>query len=108
LPQALLRFDIALEMWRCIVSPTFIRIGYGARLDMSDPIFLTLNEVVERYRGQISEGTLRNWRSLRIGPSFIKPGKAILYPQEELDRWDRRNLVICRPSRSLPLEKAAE
>jgi hypothetical protein len=26
---------------------------------MSDPMFLTLNEVVERYRGQISEGTLR-------------------------------------------------
>ena len=39
-------------------------------------MFLTLNEVVERYRGQISEGTLRNWRSIRIGPSFIKIGKA--------------------------------
>ena len=40
-------------------------------------MFLTLNEVVERYRSQISEGTLRNWRSMRIGPSFIKIGKAI-------------------------------
>jgi hypothetical protein len=68
-------------------------------------MFLTLNEVVERYRGQISEGTLRNWRSMRIGPSFIKIGKAILYPLEELDRWDRRNLVVCRPSRSLPWRK---
>jgi hypothetical protein len=55
-------------------------------------MFLTLNEVVERYRGQISEGTLRNWRSMRIRPSSIKIGKAILYPLEELDRWDRRNL----------------
>jgi hypothetical protein len=34
---------------------------------MSDPLFLTLNEVIERYRGQISEGTLRNWLSMRIG-----------------------------------------
>ena len=75
---------------------------------MSDPMFLTLNEVVERYRGEISEGTLRNWRSMRIGPSFIKVGKAVLYPLEELRRWDRRNLVVCRPSRSLPLEVAAE
>jgi hypothetical protein len=75
---------------------------------MSDPMFLTLNEVVERYRGPISEGTLRNWRSMRIGPSFIKIGKASLYPLEELDRWDRRSLVVCRPSRSLPLEEAAE
>jgi hypothetical protein len=71
-------------------------------------MFLTLNEVVERYRGQISEGTLRNWRSMRIGPSFIKIGKAILYPLEDVDRWDRRNLVVCRPSRPLPLEEAVE
>src|ERR1700738_3251701 len=46
------------------------------------PIFLTLEEVVERYRGQVSEGTLRNWRSMRIGPSFINIGKVILYPLE--------------------------
>jgi hypothetical protein len=75
---------------------------------LSGPIFLTLEEVVERYRGQVSEGTLRNWRSMRIGPSFTKIGKAVLYPLGELDRWDRRNLVVCRPSRSLPLEEAAE
>ncbi len=73
---------------------------------MTDPIFLTLEEVVERYRGQISEGTFRNWRSMRIGPSFIKIGNAILYPLEELNRWDRRNLVTCQPSRSLPIEGA--
>jgi hypothetical protein len=42
---------------------------------LSGPIFLTLEEVVERYRGQVSAGTLRNWRSMRIGPSFIKIGK---------------------------------
>jgi hypothetical protein len=72
------------------------------------PIFLTLEEVIERYRGHVSEGTLRNWRSMRIGPSFTKIGKAVLYPLEGLDRWDRRNLVVCRPSRLLPLEKAAE
>jgi hypothetical protein len=71
---------------------------------LSGPIFLTLDEVVERYRGQVSEGGLRNWRSMRIGPSFIKIGKAVLYPLKELDRWDRRNLVVCRPSRLLPLE----
>jgi hypothetical protein len=75
---------------------------------LSDPIFLTLEEVVGRYRGQVSEGTLRNWRSMRIGPCFTKIGKAVLYPLEELDRWDRRNLVVCRPSRSLSLEEATE
>ena len=52
---------------------------------MSEPMFLTLNEVIERYRGQISEGTWRN-SSMRVGPSFLKVGKAVLYPREELDR----------------------
>ena len=75
---------------------------------MSSQMFLTLEEVVERYRGQISEGTLHNWCSLRVGPSFIKIGKAVSYPLEELDRWDRRNLVICQPSRTLPFREAVE
>lgn len=63
---------------------------------MSTTAYLTLEEVIERYRNKISEGTLRNWRSKRIGPSFIKAGKAILYPIEELERWDRSNLISCR------------
>lgn len=73
---------------------------------MSVPIYLTLDEVVERYRNQISEGTLRNWRSKRIGPSFIKIGKAVLYPVNELDRWDRSNLVLCQRTRHIPFNTA--
>ena len=75
---------------------------------MSDRMFLTLDEVIDRYRDQISGGTLRNWRSMRVGPSFLKLGKAVLYPLEELERWDRRNLVVCRPSSSLPIKEASE
>jgi hypothetical protein len=66
---------------------------------MSDNKFLTPGEVSERYRGEITVGTLRNWRALRIGPPFIKVGKAVLYPVEELDAWDQKNLVVCRASR---------
>ncbi|MGY4474489.1 hypothetical protein [Bradyrhizobium sp. USDA 3364] len=58
-------------------------------MSVSNPAYLTTDEVIERYRGQISEDTFRNWRSLRIGPSFIKIGKVPLYPVDELDRWDR-------------------
>ena len=74
---------------------------------MPPPAYLTLEEVIARYRGQVSEGTLRNWRTMRIGPSFIKIGKAVLYPVDELDRWDKSNLVVCRRSRSLSLEEYA-
>ena len=50
------------------------------------PAYLTLEEVITRYRGKVSEGTPRNWRAMRVGPSFIKIGKAVLYPVCELDR----------------------
>ncbi|MER8575323.1 helix-turn-helix domain-containing protein [Mesorhizobium sp. M1338] len=74
---------------------------------MPDPNFLTPEEVIARYRGQVSDGTLRNWRCLRIGPSFLKIGKAILYPSGELDRWERSILVACKPTRELPREETA-
>ena len=73
-------------------------------------IFLTADEVSERYRGEISVGTLRNWRSMRVGPAFVKIGKAVLYPIDELEAWDRKNLVSCRTPRSIldeSQEKAA-
>ena len=70
---------------------------------MEDGRFLTANEVSQGYRGEISVGTLRNWRSARIGPAFLKIGKAILYPVDQLDAWDQKNLVACRASRGLPM-----
>jgi hypothetical protein len=49
--------------------------------------------------GQISNGTLHSWHSMSAGPSFLKIGKAVFYPLEELDRWDRRGLIVCPPFR---------
>lgn len=67
---------------------------------MTQGKFLTPEEVSERCRGGISVGTLRNWRAMRIGPTFVKIGKAVLYPVSELDAWDEKNKVTCRaPSR---------
>ena len=63
---------------------------------MADNKFLTAEEVSERYRGEITVATLRNWRAMRIGPTFVKIGKAVLYPVEELDAWDKANMVTCR------------
>ncbi|WP_229179198.1 MULTISPECIES: helix-turn-helix domain-containing protein [Bradyrhizobium] len=60
---------------------------------MSDAKFLTAEEV------SVTVGTLRNWRAMRTGPAYIKIGKAVLYPVDELDA--RRNLVICSASKGL-------
>jgi hypothetical protein len=70
-------------------------------MQMSDAKFLTPEEVSARYRGEVTAGTLRNWRAMRIGPAYVKIGKAVLYPVEELDAWDKKNLVICRASKGL-------
>jgi hypothetical protein len=32
---------------------------------------------------------LRNWRAMRVGPAFVKVGKAVLYPINELDDWEK-------------------
>lgn len=63
--------------------------------DAQDDNLLTDEEVVARYRGRITLGTLRNWRALKIGPPYIKVGKAVLYSRAALQAWDRRNTVIC-------------
>lgn len=57
---------------------------------MSEITFLTPEEVAERYRGSVSVGTLRNWRAMKIGPSFVKIGKAVLYRVDELDGLNAR------------------
>lgn len=62
---------------------------------MNDTKLLTPDEVCQRYRGEITVGTLRNWRAMRIGPPFIKVGKAVLYSTQQLDAWDAKNTVKC-------------
>ena len=68
---------------------------------MSVTTFLTPVEVAERYRGSVYIGSLRNWRAMKIGPSFVKIGKAVLYRVDELEAWDDRNRVQCRPPKRI-------
>ena len=75
---------------------------------MADGKFLTPEEVSERYRRGISVGTLRNWCAMRIGPTFVKIGKAVLYPTIELDAWNHKNMVTCRASKRLRMNADEE
>jgi len=78
--------------------------GWHMEALMDDRKYLTAEEVSDRYRGSISVGTLRNWRAMRIGPAYIKIGKAVLYPIEELGAWDQKNMVTCRASNRLTMD----
>lgn len=60
---------------------------------MGKRVYLTPDEVAERYRGLVSVGTLANWRAAGSGPPYRKIGKAVLYDETELDAWDDRMAV---------------
>jgi hypothetical protein len=56
--------------------------------------FLTEAEMVSRYRDRVSAGTLKNWRSQRRGPPFVKVGRQVLYPLSGLEEWERSRTVV--------------
>lgn len=57
---------------------------------MSKRVYLTPEEVEERYRGAVKVRTLANWRVQKVGPRFRKIGKAVLYDESDLNDWDDR------------------
>jgi hypothetical protein len=91
---------------RSVAFPNVISLLATQGKLMSDKKFLTAEEVSERYRGSVSVGTLRNWRAIKFGPTFVKIGKAVLYPANELDAWDQKNTVTCRTSNGLDMDRS--
>lgn len=66
--------------------------------------FLTEEEIVTRYRGAISLGTLKNWRHRKIGPPWVRVGRTALYPHGPLLAWERDqtfNLAVAADDRRL-------
>ena len=52
--------------------------------------FLTEQQVVDELRKRTGVGTrrtLRSWRGRRVGPPWVKFGKIIIYPSEQLKTW---------------------
>ncbi|EQA99262.1 hypothetical protein L288_20115 [Sphingobium quisquiliarum P25] len=39
--------------------------------------------------------------AMKFGPSYVKIGKTVLYPIDELEAWDEKNRVQCRASKRL-------
>lgn len=48
--------------------------------------YLDTAEVAERYR--TPEGTVRYWRHIGYGPKGVKAGRRVLYPLDEVERFD--------------------
>jgi Helix-turn-helix domain len=53
---------------------------------MSKSDYLTLAEVAERYRK--TPATIRYWRHIGFGPKGARVGTTVLYPRDEIDKFD--------------------
>lgn len=43
----------------------------------------------------ISEGTLGYWRSMGVGPKFVKVGRTVFYPKETILDYFRTHVYQC-------------
>ena len=55
--------------------------------------FFTPEELVERYNKKITVRTLANWRSAGVSPPYTKVGGRVVYPIEDLLRWEASRTV---------------
>lgn len=58
-----------------------------------EQIYFTPEELVERFKGRITLTTLANWRSTEQGPVYRKIGGRVLYPTEEVEKWENRRTI---------------
>ena len=61
--------------------------------DKNEHPYLTPEELVERYKGQISLRTLANWRCTGEGPPFTKIGGRVLYLRVAVYEWEASRVV---------------
>lgn len=57
-----------------------------------DMAFLTARQLIQRWNGVITTGTLANWRTKRVGPAFTKLRGRVLYPLDQIEQWEKANL----------------
>lgn len=64
--------------------PEFLAMQLRNQLDLIEP------QLLARMLG-ITEQTLAVWRSEKIGPDYVKLGKAVFYRVEDLVEWVEKN-----------------
>ncbi|WP_228368197.1 DNA-binding protein [Klebsiella pneumoniae] len=55
--------------------------------------FLSAAQVVQRWEGAVTTGTLANWRTQKKGPPYQKMGSKVRYPIAQLEAWEAANMV---------------
>ena len=54
---------------------------------------LTPEQLVARYHDSITLRTLRNWRTIKQGPEWVKIGRNVFYTLEAVRNWEKRRTI---------------
>lgn len=63
----------------------------GQSRNKNQKLYLTVKELAARYSVHIN--TIYLWNRTGKGPRYIKFGKALRYPIDEIEHWEARRLV---------------
>lgn len=53
--------------------------------------FLTVLQLVERWKRQVTVATLATWRSRGNGPPYVKVGGKVLYRVTDIEAYEKKN-----------------
>lgn len=56
-------------------------------------IYLTPQELVQRWNGAVTTGTLANWRNQGKGPAYTKFGSRVRYKLESVEAYEAKNMI---------------
>lgn len=57
-----------------------------------DPVVLSVDDLVERWRGQVKPSTLASWRSKGTGPRYLKLGGKVVYPLVAVEVYELKSI----------------
>jgi hypothetical protein len=53
-----------------------------------EPVVLSVDDLVSRWRGQVKPTTLASWRSKGVGPRYLKLGGRVVYPLVAIEDYE--------------------
>jgi hypothetical protein len=59
---------------------------------MTEPLYLTPQELCHRWKGRVTYGTLANWRADKAGPAYVKLGGRVMYPIKSVVKWEKSRM----------------
>lgn len=68
----------------------------GATVSVRDDEFLSPTQVEAKFQG-LTVNTLAMWRKYDVGPTYLRMGRRVWYPEALLQQWCDEHLHVCRP-----------